>query len=83
MGSSRRSTGCESRPPLKGVRLAVTRYVLPPKFEQITGYSVKAIERKVESGAWREGHEYRRAPDGHIIVDLKGYEKWVERGRQA
>lgn len=61
----------------------MTRYVLPPKFEQLTGYTKQAVKRKVQSGAWREGHEYRRAPDGHIIVDLQGYEKWVEKGRAA
>ena len=56
----------------------MTRYVRIPKFEEITGYTVKAVERKIESGAWREGREYRKAPDGHILVDLQGYERWVE-----
>lgn len=58
------------------------RYVLIKKFEELTGYSVKAVQRKIETGAWREGHEYRRAPDGHILVAIEGYEKWVE-GRRA
>ena len=54
------------------------RYVLLQKFEELTGYTVKAVERKIESGAWIEGHEYRRAPDGRVLVDLEGYSKWVE-----
>jgi len=56
----------------------MTRYIRIPKFEQLTGYTEKAIARKIETGAWREGREYRRAPDGHILVDLQGYERWVE-----
>ena len=57
----------------------VARYVRLPIFEQLTGYTQKAVRRKIESGAWLEGREYRRAPDGHIIVDLQGYHKWVEK----
>ena len=49
-----------------------------PKFEELNGYAEKAIARKIETGAWREGREYRRAPDAHIFVDLQGYERWVE-----
>lgn len=55
------------------------RYVRLPVFEQISGYTQKAVRRKIENGVWLEGREYRRAPDGHIIIDLKGYEQWVER----
>ena len=47
----------------------------------ITGYSVKAIRRKIEAGVWLEGREFRRASDGHVPISVKGYELWVERGR--
>ena len=47
----------------------------------MTGYSIKAIRRKIESGVWVEGREFRRAPDGHVLISLRGYEQWVERGR--
>ncbi len=59
------------------------RYVQPVKFEQLTGYTVKAVERKIERGDWVEGHEYRKAPDGRILVDLDGYNRWVEKRRSA
>jgi hypothetical protein len=39
----------------------------------ITGYSAKAIRRKIENGVWLEGREFRRAPDGHVLISLKGY----------
>jgi len=58
------------------------RYVLIKKFEELTGYTVKAVEGKIETGTWREGCEYRRAPDGRVLVDLQGVEKWVE-GRRV
>ena len=58
--------------------LAPARYVLLPLANLITGYSVKAMERKIERGDWVEGKVWRRAPDGRILVDLVGYQKWVE-----
>lgn len=54
------------------------RYVRLPLFEAITGYSEKAVRRKIEEGVWVEGRQYRKAPDGHILVDLEGYHAWVE-----
>ena len=54
------------------------RYVKLNRFELLTGYTEKAVRRKIEEGIWFEGREFRRAPDGHILVDLLGYEKWVE-----
>jgi hypothetical protein len=58
--------------------LTPARYVLLPLANLITGYSVKAMERKIERGDWVEGKVWRRAPDGRILVDLIGYQKWVE-----
>jgi hypothetical protein len=52
-----------------------------PLAASLTGYSAKAIRRKIESGVWVEGREIRRAPDGHVLVSMKGYRQWVERGR--
>lgn len=54
-----------------------SRYVRLPVFEREVGYTVKAVEKKVETGAWTEGREYHRAPDGHILVDMEGFSKWV------
>jgi hypothetical protein len=56
-------------------------YVTIPIAAAITGYSAKAIRRKIEAGVWLEGREFRRAPDGHVLISVKGYELWVERGR--
>jgi hypothetical protein len=56
------------------------RYVQPKVFEQLTGYTEKAVERKRHAGVWREGREYHTAPDGRILIDLEGYESWVAKG---
>jgi hypothetical protein len=55
-----------------------TRYVRVNKFVELTGYSDKAVRCKIAEGVWLEGRQYRRAPDGAILVDMMGYEKWVE-----
>lgn len=65
-----------------GLRRAYgTDYVTIQVAAAMTGYSAKAIRRKIESGVWLEGREFRRAPDGHVLISVKGYESWVERGR--
>lgn len=58
------------------------RFVKLSVFCETSGYTEKAIRRKIEDGHWLEGYEYRRAPDGNILVDLEGYQRWVE-GRRA
>ena len=63
---------------LDAVQLTPARYVLFPVANIVTGYTVKAMERKIERGDWQEGKVWRRAPDGHIMIDLQGYQRWVE-----
>lgn len=79
MPGTLRSTGRtvtqETEPP---VLVAPARYVLLPVANAITGYSVKAMERKIERGDWPEGKLWRRAPDGHILIDMMGFQRWVE-----
>jgi hypothetical protein len=60
------------------VVVATARYVLLPLANLLTGYSVKAMERKIERGDWQEGKVWRRAPDGRILIDVMGYQRWVE-----
>jgi hypothetical protein len=60
------------------MNLTPARYVLIPVASVVTGYSGKAIERKIERGDWPEGQVWRRAPDGRILIDLEGYNRWAE-----
>lgn len=68
-------------PDALAISLPPAPYVTIPVAASITGYSAKAIRRKIENGIWLEGREYRRAPDGHVLISLKGYQQWVEQGR--
>ena len=56
-------------------------YVLIPKAAELTGYTRRAIEDKIAKGVWVEGREWVKAPDGHRLISIKGYQSWVERGR--
>jgi hypothetical protein len=54
------------------------QYVLVPVFCLLTGYSEKAVRRKIADGVWIQGLHYRKAPDGRITMDLQAYCRWVE-----
>jgi hypothetical protein len=55
----------------------VIRHVTIPKFCELTGYSEDAVRSKQKRGDWLEGREWIKAPDGRILMDLEGYERWV------
>ena len=55
------------------------RFVLLPKFQELTGYTAKAVYRKVEDGVWTLGRIVRKADDGRLLVDLVEFEKWVDK----
>lgn len=54
------------------------RHVRLKRFAELTGYSEKAVYEKIRTGAWVQGRQFKRAPDGHILVDLQEFDKWVE-----
>lgn len=56
------------------------RYMTISKFATESGYSEDAIRSKIRDGIWREGLEWKRAPDGRVLIDVDGYHRWVERG---
>jgi hypothetical protein len=67
-------------PTLAALGLVPPRFVLVSVASLVTGYSEKAINGKIDDGTWREGQEWRRAPDGRRLVDLRGFEQWVDGG---
>lgn len=58
----------------------MTRYVRIAAFAEKSGYTVNAIRTKIRDGIWIEKRHWRRAPDGHIVIDVEGYEEWIENG---
>lgn len=55
-----------------------SRYVTIAHAASLTGYSVASIETKIARGIWLEGRQWKRAPDGRVLIDMRGYERWVE-----
>jgi hypothetical protein len=62
------------------LKVSPAPYVTIPLAAQVTGFTEKAIRRKIEEGVWLEGREFVKAPDGHILISIKGYSQWVEKG---
>lgn len=58
------------------------RYQTIEKFSTESGYTKRAIETKIERGVWVENRQWRKAPDGRILIDTQGFEQWVE-GQRA
>ncbi len=48
------------------------------RFSELTGYSEKAVRAKIDEGVWLKNHVWCKAPDGRILVSIRGYETWVE-----
>ena len=61
------------------VTVSTARYVTIALAAVKTGLSEKAIRRKVEEGVWVIGREWKRGIDGHIYIDMEGYDQWVEK----
>lgn len=61
--------------------VAPSRFVTIELAETITGLSASAIRTKISKGYWLEGRQYVRR-DGRVFIDMRGYEQWVEQGRE-
>lgn len=57
-----------------------TRYVTISRAAELTGYTEKAIRGKIANQIWEEWSVWFRAPDGRIMIDLRGYEEWAVSG---
>lgn len=47
------------------------------KFAELSGYSIDAIRSKINRGDWLEGMVWKRAPDNRPLIDIDGYNLWV------
>jgi len=52
--------------------------MLIPVFCNRTGYTEKAVRRKIQDGVWLRGKHYKKAPDGHVTMNIQEYYRWVE-----
>lgn len=59
------------------------RHVLVAKFCELSGYTDDAVRAKIKNGIWLEGVVWIKAPDGRVLIDLEGYEAWVDGNQLA
>lgn len=62
------------------VFLTPARFVTVRLAATLTGLTEKAIDRKRERGIWLEGKHWRKV-DGNVLIDMKEYERWADRGQ--
>ena len=55
-------------------------YITMKKFCEQTGYTEKACRGKISRGDWLENRVFIKAPDGRILINLEGFNRWVESG---
>jgi len=54
------------------------RFITISKMAELSGYSEDAIRAKIKRGDWLQDAVFRYAPDGRVLIDVEGYDKWVE-----
>lgn len=56
------------------------QYVKLNKFAELTGYTPKAANRKIERGDWLvgPGQIAIKAPDGLYHIEMGAYYRWLE-----
>lgn len=59
------------------------RFVTIKKCSELTGYSEMAIRSKISDGVWLERNVWVKAPDGRVLINMDGYEAWVQRGSSS
>jgi hypothetical protein len=56
------------------------RFKTISKFCEESGYTDAAVRGKIREGIWMERKVWRKAPDGHVLIDVEGYNEWVVNG---
>ena len=59
------------------------RYLTVRKFSSESGYTEAAVRSKIADGTWLEDKVWRHAPDSRVLIDVDGYEAWVEMGKPS
>lgn len=54
------------------------RFVTIEKFHELSGYTPDATRSKIKRGDWLQDELWRKAPDGRVLIDLEGFERWVQ-----
>lgn len=52
-------------------------WIRKEKFCEISGITLKAVNKKIENGNWLRGKHYKTGPDGKHYINLEAYNEWV------
>lgn len=58
-------------------------YKTIPQFAAESGYTPEAIRAKIKGGVWLEGVVWKKAPDGRVLISVRGYGLWVDGQQMA
>lgn len=56
------------------------KWVKTKMYSAISGYSETAIRQKTNGGVWTEGIHWIKSPDGHIMINHRAVDEWIEYG---
>jgi hypothetical protein len=56
------------------------RFVTIKLYATISGRSEQAIRHKISRGIWIEGREIIRDPEGRVMIDREGVQRWLKKG---
>ncbi|RIQ54494.1 excisionase [Bordetella avium] len=56
------------------------RWLTIERFVAESGYTAAAVRSKIRDEIWAKGEVWKHAPDGRVLINTEGYEKWVETG---
>lgn len=65
--------------PAPPVYLAPDRYVTVGVYATISGRTPNSIRMKIRDGKWIEKREFIRDPDGTVLIDREGVQRWALR----
>src|SRR3989442_475748 len=68
---------------MTSMRLQMLRWLTIEKFSAESGFTPDAVRSKIKRGDWLEGQVWIKAPDGRILIDTEGFEKWVTSQQSA
>ena len=68
----------EAPPP--PVYLAPDRFVTVNVYAAISGRTPNSIRMKIRDGKWLDRREFIKDPDGTVLIDREGVQRWILRG---
>lgn len=59
-------------------KMQLVKWVLIPKFCELTGYTTRAVNTKIDKGVWAQGIHWKKSKDGHRFINLVEFDKWID-----